>query len=133
MPSAFSQLRVSPKTFQQINTRLVIAGFRNHANDIISIRRIHQAKHSAISPRRARDLPALAQIDIHLRRSNLVRGSGFYLDEAKRSAIVSDQINLSVDNHIPRVTSNRQAEICRHDPVTRALEVLAGQGLALLA
>jgi hypothetical protein len=60
MPFAFPQLRVSPKTFQQINTWLVSAGFRNHANDIISIRRIQKAKHSAISAGRARDLAALA-------------------------------------------------------------------------
>src|SRR5215831_10174105 len=133
LPSSFTQLFVAPKSFLQLDTWLSIVRFPDYCNNVVTKGRIHQAEHSAIAARRARDLPAFAQINIGLRWREFVRSPGLDLDKTKDGAVVGDYVNLGINDCLAPVASNWQREIGGDDPVAATFQVLNGQRFAARA
>src|SRR5712692_9561133 len=133
-PVSLPQLFVRPKVFQQLNTRLGIdlfwGGWGNDSDHVIAVRRIDESEHAAITACRARNLAALAQINVDLRRREFVRTARLHFDKAERWAIVSDHINLGIDDHVASVAADRDPEVCRDDAIAGALEMFDGQRFA---
>ena len=54
-------------------------------------------------------------------------------DEAKHRPIISNDVDLSIDDRIARVPTDWQTEICRDDVIARPFEMFERQGFATLA
>lgn len=108
-------------------------GRRDDADNIITKGRVVQIEQTAIDACGAGNLPLLAQVNIGFGRGEPIGGAGLDLDEAEHRPIVSDQINLGVNQHVAAIASHRQLEVSRDEAKADTLQILRRQLLAALS
>src|SRR3954469_18218197 len=125
-----SQLLIRPKCLMNFNTRTRIVGFRHYTNNIVAKRRVRYAEHAPVDTRGARNLPALAAIDVRLGRGNVVSSTRLDLDKTQRRTVICDHVDLGVDDDVAPVSADGQTEIRSNDAITLLFKMFDGQRFA---
>ena len=115
--SGLAELVGSPEAAEEFDLqgRPLRFGWEDDADNIKAIRRFGEFKHPAVSMGSTSYLALLAQIHIGRRRRKPSGGAGFHFYKTKDSSFIGDNINLSVNDRVIPIPTNRNEEVRRDD------------------
>ena len=102
-------------------------------DDVEAMWFVLDAEHLSIDTRGTRDLAPLAFIDVDLRWREPVGRARLYFDEAKRVAVVTDQIDFSIDDCAAQVAADGKREVGSDESIAELIEICSGVRFAEVA
>src|ERR1043166_2882175 len=117
----------SEKVAKQSNGKWIC---KNNCDHIEAVGMVVESEQFAIGAGGTCELVTLAQIDVCLRGCEPVGSTRLHFDEAERVAVVSDDVDFSVDDCAAQVASDWKREVRGDQTITELFEI---SGSVLLA
>ena len=122
MPTPFAKFTFRPKPFEICDLRFERKCRKNNTDNIKTKISIVNIKDFAVGFGGADNLALFPQINGSFRRGKIGGRAGFYFDKNERCAVVSNEINLGVDECAAPVSTDGCNKIRRDEPQTAFFE-----------
>src|SRR5437763_10088909 len=107
-----AKLFIRPEIAQDLKMRasrfvVIIRRRQDNADNVVTIRRTHQTEHATINACGSRNLTLLSKINILFGRGEPSRAARLHFYKAESRAVVSDKINLRMDERAAKRAAYR--------------------------
>src|SRR5205085_8546039 len=111
-----AKLFIRPEIAQDLKTRssrfvVIIRRRQDNADNVITIRRTRQTEHATIDARGSRYLTLLPKVNVLFGRGEPSRAARLHFYKAESRTVVSDKINLRMDERAAKRATDGQSEV----------------------